>query len=310
MALVQANTIGAGKTRLARLISLIATGRTPGAASWTANDEENRKQLDSAALAGSSCVFFDNVRARLGGATLEAFLTSTRVTVRPLGVSHVDEISWRPMWIATANNPSVTSDLADRCLSIRLDAPENAREVVYRGAEDPESIVRPQHGRLLSAALTMLRFAQQHPELSPATPWSSFSSWDRLVRRAVLAVGMQDPRIGARELRDLADSDSEGIGIILGAIHAYWGDQPWMARDLLDVMRGAKGAFYDDAETEKRRESLRDAIAMADWPEHIGRVGAKLRSIRDVPVRGLVLRRVEERIDRTTPASAWAVEKA
>jgi putative DNA primase/helicase len=80
---------------------------------------EHRLQL----LAGSPCIFFDNVRgdSNLGG-VLEAILTMPNYSMRIMGGNKRAEVSTQSLILISANNFQPQGDLFRRVLTCRLDA--------------------------------------------------------------------------------------------------------------------------------------------------------------------------------------------
>jgi hypothetical protein len=88
MFLYDANTPGSGKSKLNDLVGLILTGRPMPRTAWPdRDDDEMRKVLTTAVLAGRSALMFDNVSGRVRSRQLEAFITSETWDGRILGQS-------------------------------------------------------------------------------------------------------------------------------------------------------------------------------------------------------------------------------
>ncbi|KAA0249410.1 MAG: hypothetical protein EDX89_24005 [Acidobacteria bacterium] len=215
LVLIDKNIHGAGGTLSADLISNVATGRDMTRASYPREDEEMRKRITSIALAGDRLALFDNVTGTLGGAALNAALTGTTWRDRILGASEMTPVlPLLTTWFATSNNASVERDMVRRALPIRLDSPlEHPEERAGFRHPDVRRWVRENRAHLVRAALTILRayFAAGAPEVELRS-WGSYESWCRVVRQAVVYVGLPDP-CGTR-VDFVASSDSERVSLV------------------------------------------------------------------------------------------------
>src|SRR5262249_19525636 len=120
------NGPGVGKSLLADLIAVLATGRRMARQVWPHGrdaDDEMRKRITPLALAGERTGLLDNIAwpQALGGAPLDAALTSTTWQDRILGRSEVTaELPLVTVWFATGNNLTYGSDILRRVLVSRL----------------------------------------------------------------------------------------------------------------------------------------------------------------------------------------------
>ncbi|HJT79288.1 MAG TPA: bifunctional DNA primase/polymerase, partial [Gemmataceae bacterium] len=215
--LVDANVRGAGKGLLLDIISLAVYGESFTIATYTQDEDELRKRITSLVLAGDQLVLFDNLEGRFGNATLDAALTGTSWKDRVLGVNRMAEAPLFMTWYATGNNVSVMADTARRVCHIRLESPEERPEE-RQDLRHPDlrSWVRENRGRLLAAALTILRgyCAAGRPDMRlPA--WGSFEGWSALVRPAVVWAGMEDPGQTRVLLQEQADVTAESMAVVL-----------------------------------------------------------------------------------------------
>ncbi len=114
---ITANIRGAGKSLLVDAATLIAYGRRAARQSFTRDDDEMRKVITSVALAATPSVLFDNVDIQLGGAALDAAITSSTWSDRVLGRSRMTgDLPMRTIWSATGNNMAFGSDVGRRIL--------------------------------------------------------------------------------------------------------------------------------------------------------------------------------------------------
>src|SRR5580692_1436760 len=113
---------GYGKTLIADVIAIVATGRPAVSVSATKDSEEMRKRFTSILMAGELVVSIDNITRPLGSDALSTILTSEVYTDRILGQSAMTRNPTNTLWLATGNNLSFSGDMPSRVLNSRLDA--------------------------------------------------------------------------------------------------------------------------------------------------------------------------------------------
>jgi hypothetical protein len=185
-----ANVAGTGKTLLATIIGLIASGRDVATVGYPQDPAEMGKIVTSVALAGYPVVLLDNVPngSKFGNDQLDRALTSTVVDGRELGKSRmVGMLDLSSIWVLTGNNVSPTGDSFRRWLIGRIESPlERPDRRDDLAIPDLSEYVREHRGELVAAVLTILR-AHAVAEW-PSGKWApigSYAAWERVVRGAV-----------------------------------------------------------------------------------------------------------------------------
>ena len=195
-----APTPGTGKSVLVSIVSMIASGKPASGFTWTDDDAENRKQLDSALLGGAGVIAFDNVTAPLGGNRLCQMLTEARATIRPLGQSRLVDVPCDALVTANGNNLVIEADMTRRALLCRLDAKVERPELRVR-KRDPIAEVRDGECGHLVAALTVLRAYHVAGRPAQPKPLGSFEAWSNWVRGALVWLGYADPVASIEHVR-------------------------------------------------------------------------------------------------------------
>ena len=126
---LDANTPGAGKGKLARALAVLATGTLPSVITEGHAEEETEKRIASAILSGGPVLLLDNMQRTIASSTLESALTEGVATIRVFGKLGEDiTVPFSAMVIVTANNAALRADLLRRVLPIRIlvdtDTPE------------------------------------------------------------------------------------------------------------------------------------------------------------------------------------------
>lgn len=163
MVCVDANHAGTGKGLLVDLVSLLATGRRASVSVLPArsrsnnySEEELRKRLTSAFLAGRQILVFDNISQQIDSETLAAALTSEYWSDRILGRSQEVTLRPRTMFIATGSNLTTSNEISRRCYYVQLEA-RTSRPWQGRTFRHPNLLqyIRLQRPALVRALLTL-----------------------------------------------------------------------------------------------------------------------------------------------------------
>lgn len=173
---------GTGASLASAVISIIATGRTPGMMPPPKRDEEWDKRILAILLRGHSVMVIDNVEGILFSPSLAALLTSDTYQGRILGRSENVSLPNRGTYIATGNNIKLAGDLPRRCYLSRMDAKE-ARPWMRDTSKfkHPKLLkwVSKERGRLISAALTLARswIVAGKPQAGGLPTLGGFEDW-------------------------------------------------------------------------------------------------------------------------------------
>lgn len=211
--LLDANVRGSGKSLLVDLVSIIVSGNDMPRMTNPRDDDEFRKRITALVMAGDSTVLIDNVDGKLGCASLDCALTSTRWKDRPLGRSEIVELPLRITWAATGNNVMLVGDASRRVAHIRLESPEERPEE-RKGFHhaDIKSHVREHRTDLLRDGLTILSaFIQADRPDQKLSAWGSFEGWSETVRQAVVWCGLPDPGLTRQELVESSDTEANAL---------------------------------------------------------------------------------------------------
>jgi hypothetical protein len=295
MFVFSATVAGTGKGLLAHAIALIALGRDPDVQTCSEQDEEQRKMLTSIALEGQPLVVLDNIVGQLGGANLDAAITSTTWADRRLGGNTMVRLPWRACLWATLNGMQVRGDLVRRVIPVALDArverpEERAGWRFPRLAEH----VRRHRGAFLADALTILRaYVEAGRPRQAVAPIGSFEAWSDLVRNAIVWAGEPDPVIGQAQLRIDADPAAEQLAAVLRCWRDAYDEQArTLAQVALDCFVAVRQGDMPSFEGSRRVDlynALVDVrgVRRSDGSIDTSRLGYWLRSVAGRPSGGL-----------------------
>jgi hypothetical protein len=190
-----APTPGTGKGLLINVIAVTATGRNAAPFDQSRNEEEFKKTLGSALIAGHSLIAIDNCVHILESSLLNIAVTEPVFGVRVLGVSQNREIPNNATIFVNGNNLIIGADLTRRVIRCEMDAGMERPE--QREFKDDHLLdtVKANRARLVVAALTMLRawhVARPNEQALNLKP-IGFTEWSQRVREALVWLGEDDP---------------------------------------------------------------------------------------------------------------------
>jgi putative DNA primase/helicase len=187
-----ATVAGTGKSKLVDIVSILATGRSAAVKAQPGTEDELEKRLNSELLQGATIITIDNCEHPLQSAFLCQMLTQETASIRVLGQSKNVDASTAATVMATGNHLQITGDLTRRALLCSLDArcehPER-RHFDW----DAKDVAKAQRGRLVSAALTILRAWHSAGMRIDRSPLGGFEEWSQRIRAPLLWLGCSDP---------------------------------------------------------------------------------------------------------------------
>jgi hypothetical protein len=210
-----APTAGTGKSKLVDIVSMLVTGQPAPVMGQGSHEEELEKRLGAALLAGNLIISIDNCEHILKCSFLCSALTQQISEVRVLGKSKNVMTPVIATMFATGNNLSVAGDLTRRTLLCSLDA-QCERPELREFNQDAVEVAKTNRGRLVAAALTVLR-GWHLSGRKGARPLGSFETWSHRVRDALLWLDRADPC----STTDKVKSDDPEI-MALTAVMAQW----------------------------------------------------------------------------------------
>jgi len=266
--LVEAPTPGTGKTLLAEAISRIVQAK-PAEVTTIENDEkENSKKITALLDIAPQVVLIDNIRVGLKSSQLAAVITSETWCDRVLGVTRMTSLPNNALWIATANNPSLSLEIARRCIRIRID-PRIDRPWKREGFKhDPlRQWVDRHRADLVHAVLVLVRawVAAGMPECAHTI--GSFESWARVIGGILDVAEIPGFLCNTEELYEVADAEGnewrEFVAAWWNRFGARWVNTSELFdlsvnNELLANVTGDKSARSQKTRLGKALSALRD----------------------------------------------------
>ena len=278
-----APTAGTGKSLLAEMAGLLATGCKPPAMSQGKSEEEDEKRLSTVLFAGDPVIHIDNCERAISGDFLCSMLTQEVVQARILGLSERRILPATALVLASGNNLVFAGDTSRRAVICRLDA----------GVERPDTRtfdfdchaeVLADRARLVVDALTVLR--AYHLAGRPITlqPMGSFADYE-WIRGALVWLDHADP--AETRLSILAnDPRKDELIVVLDLWEKAFGPAPI---DVAEIERRAQPrGTVPDAVTVLRDKLIEICCRHGAWSGKS--VGWWLRRNKDRVVGGRCLR--------------------
>ena len=234
--LIEAPTPGSGKSLLAELVSIVATGRSCESTTVTRNEDESRKKLTAILSRGNQIVVIDNVKGGLESAQLASAITAEIWSDRILGKTQMVDFPNRALWLVTGNNPKLTMEIARRCVRVRLEPVEERPWERVTFTHDPIREWAKEHRQSLVWAVLVIVQGWVASGMKPgAKTIGSFESWARVIGGILHHAGVPGFLEDTEKLYDMADTE----GTEWRAFTTIWwerlGSSPVGVRELLEL---------------------------------------------------------------------------
>jgi hypothetical protein len=314
LALYDAPQAGTGKTLLAEVASIVATGRAAETFSAPNDPEEWRKKITMALSSGTSVVLIDNVIHRLDSDALCMALTSTTVADRQFRTFDRIVFPVKCTWIATGNNIQLGGDMPRRCYWIRLDARQSQpfRRTGFQHA-NLRGWVHARRGELIMALLTIARywFVQGRPKPKAVMPLGSFEAWCSVLGGMLELAGVEGFLANTDTMFGQADSEAVQWEAFLLTLDELFDREPFRVTDIVERL-SAREAELVKTVAKRIRDALPDFLAEAAdrtggfFQRRLGKSFAE-RAGRRFGESQIFLERADG--DRKTKVQRWRVQK-
>ncbi|MBA3414035.1 MAG: bifunctional DNA primase/polymerase [Chloroflexia bacterium] len=218
--LIEKPSAGTGASLLADVVARIATGRPVGAMTEGRDEDEWRKRITAKLRGGPPLVLIDNLRRRLDSAVVSSVLTANHVEDRILGTSDNVRIPVRCVWVASGNNPALSSEITRRTVRIRLDAKRDRPWLRESFRHFPLSPwVMQERAGLVAACLTLGRawIAEGRPVPDDSPILGSFEDWSHVMAGVLAVAGVGGFLSNLSEFYEVSDTEGAGIRAFLAS---------------------------------------------------------------------------------------------
>lgn len=265
--LIEKPAPGTGATLLTDVLIYPATGRPIAAMTEGRDEDEWRKRLTAKLRAGSAAVLIDNLKRPLVSASVAAAITSTVWEDRILGTSDMTRLPVRCAWIATGNNPTLSSEIARRTVRIRLDAKRDRPWLRDRFRHsDLRQWVSAHRHELVAAALTLVRawIAVGKPDPTGLSALGMFESWSRVMGGILQVAGVPGFLSNLSDFYESTDTEGEMVRSFLAAWWEQYQDKELGVADLYRLCSGEDGRILDLGDGTERSQKTRLGKLLGD----------------------------------------------
>jgi hypothetical protein len=271
---VEAPCNGAGKTLLCDLVSLVTTGKSMNAQTLPQSDDEAAKVITAELLNGRPLILLDNQseKKKLNNTALASALTIEYWSGRLLGQSKMLTLPNRAVWLMTGNNPHMTTEMARRCIRIRIDPKRDRawqRDPEQFRHPDLKDWVKEHRGEIIHAIHVLVRawLAAGKPYARRAI--GSFESWAKVIGGILGVAGVLGFLECLNEMYRQADTDGEEWNAFVNAWWEEFADKPCKVsdlnmlceqRNLLATVRGDKTMRSQEIRLGLSLNAMRDRV--------------------------------------------------
>jgi hypothetical protein len=256
--MVEAASPGSGKNLLVDSLLSPSVGRRVGMIAEARDDDEWRKRLTARFREAHTVTVLDNLSHPLDSGVVASALTSTRWEDRVLGKTETLALPVHTIWVATANNPILSMEIARRAVRIRLD-PKMDRPWLREGFRhaDLRAFVERERPALIRAVLILVQAWINAGRPAPqAKPLGSFEAWSALVGGIVEFAGYPHFLGNALEFYDASDSD----GVLWRVFVTAWWDlyqgRTVSVTDLYELAKGLDGFNLGRGSSERGQKTV------------------------------------------------------
>ncbi len=246
--LAEASMPGSGKGKLVDALLLPSAGCDLGLITPPRDDDEWRKQITSALIAGKQIILIDNVIHRLDSSALAAAWTGNVWDDRILGQKEKANIPIRCVWVMTGNNIAVSTELARRCVRIRL-TPATDRPEERDDFRHPDLLlwVADHRAELVRAGHILIKWWTQKGSPGPqkVKPLGSYERWTRVIGGIMESAGYTAFLGNYREFQNRADTERTSRALFCETWYEWSqadrGRERVTTADLIPIAEGVEG---------------------------------------------------------------------
>jgi len=207
--------MGSGKTLLADVVGLIATGKENSVIPQASDETEEKKRLLAVLAEGDPIICYDNIERPFGSAALCSVLSQEHYKDRLLGQNRNLTVPTNSTFLATGNNLVFIGDISTRSIICSLD-PECEHPEEREFEIDLRKYIPEHRADLVKAGLTILR--AYHVAGRPKQnikQFGRFEEWSDWVRSALVWLDMEDPCASRKEIENTDPTREELRNLLL-----------------------------------------------------------------------------------------------
>jgi len=228
---------GTGATLLVDMLTFPSIGRAIPTMTEGRDEDEWRKRITSKLLGGSQFIMIDNLRRCLDSAAVAAGLTATIWEDRILGKSAIVQLPVQCAWMATGNNPTVSTEISRRTIRIKMDAkvdrPWQRTEFRHPNLRQWATENRP---RLVWSALTLIQAWIDAGRPEGGVTLGMYERWAAVIGGILKVAGIAGFLENAANFYDEADAEGEIWRTFMGVWWERFKNEPTSQKDLWQIV--------------------------------------------------------------------------
>jgi hypothetical protein len=252
---ITAPKMASGKSLLASIAGLIATGKTTSMIPQADNEPEERKRIMAVLLEGDPVVCYDNIEKPFSSSSLCTVLTEKIFKDRILGQTGTAAApTTETFFLATGNNLVFLGDISTRVLLCKIDSEmEDPGERIFK--TDLRQFILENRGEIVKAGLTILKaYVHAGRPKQDIKQYGRFEEWSSLVRSSIVWMGLPDPYATRKEVEN-ADPVRVSLGNLLQTWFDVFDNQPMLVKNVVKKIYKPS-----DNDNHEAIEALKDCL--------------------------------------------------
>ncbi len=252
---IEAPDAGTGKGLLAAALLLPFTGDRVGVIAEAQTDDEWRKRLTAALRALAPAILIDNLRRTLDSPVVASVLTASYWDDRLLGTNDLLHLPVRCSWLMTANNPTLSREIARRVVRTRLDARVD-RPWEREGFRHTNLLawVRERRGEIVAAVLTLVQAWVAAGKPEGTVSLGSYERWAAVVGGILDTASIAGFLGNLDAVYEATDGEGEAWRRLIGAWWETHRDTAVSAGDLFALAAALEG--FDFGKGDERAQKI------------------------------------------------------
>jgi hypothetical protein len=260
--LIEAPVPGSGKNLLLDVLITPGLGKNYKLIAEGRDDDEYRKRITSALCGKVGAIIIDNVAESIASGPLASAITADIWTDRILGKTEDISIQVRTIWIATANNPILSMEIARRTIRIRL-SPLVDQPWMREGFrhDNLREYAKTHRAKIAEACLVLCQsWVWAGCPLYKGRPLGGFENWSRVIGGILEYADYEGFLSMQSELYETADTDNEVWRCFVDEWHNIYGSNTVGVSDLFRIADQIEGFEMRGKEEAGKRRALGRAL--------------------------------------------------
>lgn len=255
---IEAPEAGSGKGLLAQVLLLPFVGDRIGMITAPKDPDEWRKRITTRFREGRPVTVIDNLSRPLDSGDLSSALTQWPLWEdRVLGKNEGIAAPATMLWVLTANNPTISLEIARRCIRIRLDAHMDRPwlRTTFTHPDLRDWTLTHRAELLWVAAVFIQAWLNDGRKAPKVLPLGSFESWTRVVGGIVEQAGYSGFLGNALEFYETADSEGTAWRMFTSEWWAHHGPTAVGVKDLFLIAKEIDGLYLGKSDKDRSQQT-------------------------------------------------------